>query len=118
MEKTFQLSLNIIQLYIDLLKENEFEISEKLLRSTTNIRGNVEGSLAAVDKQDFMSKISVATKEAVEARYWLKLIQMKQVINHTCELCVEQLNEIINILNYMTQSCSTNKITLNIHNLN
>ncbi|MFN3404717.1 MAG: four helix bundle protein [Cytophagaceae bacterium] len=117
-EKTFQLSLSVIQLYIELLRENEFEISDKLLRSTTNIRGNVECTLAAIDKQDYMSRISVAFKEAVETRYWLKLIQMNHMICRTCDTCVEQLNEIIVILNWMIQSENTFKLQLNIHNLN
>ncbi|MBO9700244.1 MAG: four helix bundle protein [Sporocytophaga sp.] len=117
-EKTFKLSLSIIELYIELIRNNEFEISEKLLRSTTNIRGNVEGSLAALDNQDYMAKIAVATKEAVEARYWLKLIQMKHTITWSGDLCVDQLNEIISILAYMTQKGTKSNLKLDIHNLN
>jgi four helix bundle protein len=108
----------VIELYILLLKKNEFEISEKILNSSTNIRKNVEGSLAAVSKQEFMQKIAFASKEAIEARFWLKMLQMKFLKNTSADECVEQLNEIINILNYMTQQKSEYKLKLNISNLN
>jgi four helix bundle protein len=117
-EKTFRLSLNILELYILLLKKNEFELSEKLLNSATNIRRNVEGMLAAIDKQDFMQKIALASRDAIEARFWLKMLQMKYFKNNGADECVEQLNEIINILNYMTESNSETRLKLPIYNLN
>jgi four helix bundle protein len=117
-DKTFQFSLKVIELYILLLKKNEFEISEKLLSSSTSIRKNIEGSLAAITKQEFMQKIAFASKEAIEARFWLKMLQMKYLKNNSADECVEQLNEIINILNYMTQQKSEVKLNLNISNLN
>ena len=117
-EKTFKFSLNVLELYILLLKKNEFELSGKLLHSATNIRKNVEGSLAAVSKQEFMQKIALASKEAVEARFWLKMLQMKYLKNSSADECAEQLNEIINVLNYMAQKKSTTKFKLNISNLN
>jgi len=117
-DKTFNFSLKVIELYILLLKKNEFELSEKLLNSSTNIRKNIEGSLAALDKQEFMQKIGLASKEAVEARFWLKMLQMKYFKNHGADECVEQLNEIINMLNYMEQNQSQIKVKLPIHNLN
>lgn len=117
-DKTFKLSLQVLELYILLLKKNEFELSEKLLHSATNIRKNVEGSLAAISKQDFMQKIAVASKEAIEARFWLKMLQMKYLKSTSADECVEQLNEIINMLNYMAQQKSSCKLKLNIYNLN
>ncbi|MBX9850554.1 MAG: four helix bundle protein [Cytophagaceae bacterium] len=117
-DKTFQFSLNILELYILLLKKNEFELSEKLLNSSTNIRKNVEGTLAAISKQDYMQKIAMASKEAIEARFWLKMLQMKYFKNCCADECVDQLNEIINSLHYMEQQKSKCKVKLNIHNLN
>jgi four helix bundle protein len=117
-DKTFRFSLNVIELYILLLKKNEFELSEKLLNSSTNIRKNVEGFLAAVSREDFMSKISMASKEAIEARFWLKMLQMKYLKNSSADECAEQLNEIINMLNYMIQQKSKSGLTLAVYNLN
>ncbi|HEX8545684.1 MAG TPA: four helix bundle protein [Cytophagaceae bacterium] len=116
--KTFEFSLSLIELYIFLLKNNEFEYSEKILKSGTSIRENVEQSLAAITNEDFLAKLSLAFKDAVETRYWLKHLQMKNLISTSCDECVDQINEIINTLSYMTQSCSRYNIQLNIQNLN
>jgi four helix bundle protein len=116
--KSFAFSLNVLELYISLLKMNEFELSKKLLASGTKIRANIEGSFAAMEKQDFIHSISLAQKEAMEARYWLKMVQMKHFINDSCDDCVDQINEIINILNYMVQENNKYKIKFDLHNLN
>lgn len=116
--KTFEFSLSVIELYIFLLKNNEFEYSEKILKSGTTIRENVEQSLAAITNEDYLAKLSLAFKDAVETRYWLKHLQMKNLISTSCDECVDQINEIINTLSYMTQSCNRFNIQLNIQNLN
>jgi len=116
--KSFEFSLATLELYIKLLKRNELELSQKLLLSSTAIRGYAERALAAISKQDFMSNVSLGLKEAVEARYWLKMMQMKYIINNDEEECIEQLNEIINILNYLMQENNKYKINLNLQNLN
>jgi four helix bundle protein len=116
--KTFTFSLSLIELYISLLKNSEFELSKKVFESGTSIRENVEASLAAIEKREFIQKISMASKEAVETRYWLKMIQMNHFISYSCDECVEQLNEIINTLNYLIQENNQYKIRLSIENLN
>jgi four helix bundle protein len=116
--KTFTFSLSLIELYISLLRNSEFELSKKVFESGISIRENVEASLAAIEKRDFIQKISIASKEALEARYWLKMIQMNHFISYSCDDCVEQLNEIINMLNYLIQENNQYKIRLSIENLN
>jgi four helix bundle protein len=116
--KTFTFSLSLIELYISLLRNNEFELSKKVFESGTTIRANVEAAFAALEKREFIQKISVASKQSVEARYWLKMIQMNHFISYSCDDCVEQLNEIINTLNYLVQENNQYKIRLNIENLN
>lgn len=46
-EKTFEFSLKVIKLYMDLKSENEFILSKQLLKSATSIGANVEESIAA-----------------------------------------------------------------------
>ena len=116
--KSFEFSLGALELYIKLLKRNELELSQKLLFCSTAIRRSAEGALASVKKQDFVSSVSLGLKDAVEARYWLKMLQMKSMVDEESEGCVEQLNEIINILNYLMQENNKYKIQLNLQNLN
>jgi four helix bundle protein len=116
--KAFEFSLNLIEFYIFLVRNNELEFSEKLLKSGTSIRENIEQSLAADSRYEFLFKVSIASKNAIETRYWLKEIQMRNIIHSRCDDCVDKLNEIINILSYMTQASYKTQVHLNIGNLN
>ncbi len=117
-QKTFDFSLSLIEFYIFLIKNNQFDYSERLLKSGTNIRENLEQSLKSNNKQDFISKISLASKDAMETRYWLKEIQMKYIASDACDVCVDQINEIITVLNYVIQRNCESEVKLNIEYLN
>lgn len=73
-EKSFEFALKIIELYKILQKENEFVISRQVLRSGTSIGANVQEATAGFSKKDFTHKMSLASKEARETRYWLQLL--------------------------------------------
>lgn len=73
-EKSFCFALRIIKLYKYLKdNKNEYVLSKQLLRSGTSIGANIDESIGGQSKNDFVSKISVAYKEARETLYWLKL---------------------------------------------
>lgn len=46
-----------------------------MLRSGTSIGANIAESEYAQSKADFISKLSIALKEAAETKYWLELLQ-------------------------------------------
>jgi four helix bundle protein len=73
-EKSFSFALDVIQLYQRLKRKNEFVLSKQLLRSATSIGANVEEALAGQSRRDFLSKMSIASKEARETCYWLQLM--------------------------------------------
>jgi four helix bundle protein len=73
-QKSFSFALLIIELYKKLIKRNEYILSKQILRSGTSIGANIEESIGAQSKNDFISKISIAYKEARETEYWLKLL--------------------------------------------
>lgn len=64
----------IIQVYKDMVEKKEYVLSKQLMRSGTSIGANVEEAMATKSKRDFIHKMSVASKEARETRYWLMLI--------------------------------------------
>ena len=77
--KTFDFSLLVISLFIQLKKENEFIVSKQLLRCGTSIGANVEEAIAAQSKKDFINKLSIANKEARETKYWLRLLDKSEL---------------------------------------
>ena len=54
---------------VQLLDKKEFILSKQLLRSGTSIGANVEEAIAAQSRKDFISKMSIASKEAREKRF-------------------------------------------------
>ena len=79
-QKSYDFALKIIALYRDLVKGNEYVFSKQLLRSGTSIGANVEGAQAAQSRADFISKMSIASKEARETSYWLRLLRDSNTI--------------------------------------
>ena len=74
-EKSFQFAIQIVRLYRHLTKgKREYVLSKQLLRSGTSIGANIAESQEAQSRADFVSKISIALKEATESEYWIKLL--------------------------------------------
>ena len=88
--KTYEFSIDIIRLYSDLYKQKEFVLSKQLLRSGTAIGANIEEATAAQSRKDFVSKMSIASKEARETNYWLRLLRDSSICRDT------KLPELIN----------------------
>lgn len=75
-DKSFAFALRIVKLNQYLISEHrEYTLSKQVLRSGTSIGANVEESIHAQSKIDFVHKLSIAQKEAAETRYWLRLLK-------------------------------------------
>ena len=81
-ELTFEFSLEIINLYKLPVQHNEYVISRQLLRSATSIGANAEEANAAQTKKEFIQRMSIASKEARETRYWLRLLHKSQIVKY------------------------------------
>ncbi|HAB16481.1 MAG TPA: four helix bundle protein, partial [Verrucomicrobiales bacterium] len=55
-------------------------LANQLLRSGTSIGANVEEAQGSQSRPDFVAKMSIATKEARETHYWLRLLAATDVI--------------------------------------
>ena len=73
-ERTFDFALKVVDLYKYLTGNKEYILSKQMLRSGTSIGANVQEAQAAQSKADFISKMSIASKEARETKYWLCLL--------------------------------------------
>ena len=66
-EKSFAFAIRIVNLYKFLCREKkEFILSKQVLRSGTSIGANIEESIGGYSDKDFLSKLSIAYKEARE----------------------------------------------------
>ena len=73
--KSFAFAVRIVNLYKHLNEtKKEFVLSNQLLRSGTSIGANVAEAEQAQSTPDFVSKMSIALKEASETKYWIRLL--------------------------------------------
>ena len=73
--KSFLFAVRITKLCRYLQEEKkEYILSKQLLRSGTSIGANIAESQQAQSRADYISKLSIALKEAVETNYWLRLL--------------------------------------------
>ena len=98
LNKSIDFALKIISLYKVLNESKEFILSKQLLRSGTSIGANIQESTAAESTNDFVHKLSIASKEARETKYWLMLLQKSQLITFDYSDYLKDVDEIINIL--------------------
>ena len=97
-KKSFAFALQIAQLYRKLLEQHEYVLSRQLLRSGTSIGANVEEASADQSRRDFLAKMALASKEARETRYWLRLLQESDLVKIDVSSELNNVNEIIRIL--------------------
>jgi len=106
-DKTYKFGLRIVKLYIYLRKNKiERELIVQLLRCGTSIGANVEEAIAAQSKRDFISKMSIASKEARETRYWLELLHAVQLCEIDYMPYIKKIGVLIRMLTKIVKTTS------------
>jgi len=108
-KKSFDFALKVIELYKKLISQNEYVLSKQLLRSGTSIGANVVEASAAQTKKDFITKMSIASKEARETKYWLTLLSESKLIEYNFNEYLNDINELIKILTSIVKSSQEGK---------
>ena len=108
-QKSFLFALQIIKLsrYI---KEtySEFDIARQILKSGTSIGANIREAKNAQSPMDFISKMSIALKEADETQYWLELIHASEMMPENDYLFANRdLKELIAMLTSSIKTAKT-----------
>lgn len=107
-DKSFDFAVRIVKLYHYLCNEKkEYTLSKQLLRCGTSIGANVNEAQAGQSKNDFIAKMSIASKEARETKYWIKLLIRTDYLKledvYTKSL-VDEIDEINKILTSIVKS--------------
>ena len=101
-QKSFAFAVRCVNLYKYLYynaPSKEFVISKQLLRSGTSIGANIEEALGGQSTADFVSKLSIAYKEARESSYWLRLLHATDYISDKeYDSLQKDLDDILNII--------------------
>ena len=83
-ELSYDFACRITRLFQYLTEDSDYKeyiISKQIYRSGTSIGANVRESKHAQSDADFLSKMSIAYKEADETDYWLNLLHDNGYLN-------------------------------------
>ena len=98
-QKSYSFALEVVRLCTKLKEEKHFEIASQLLRAGTSIGANVEEALAGQSRKDFFAKMSIASKEARETNYWLRLIRDAKIFDkQQSQTLIDSSDELSKIL--------------------
>ena len=102
-ERTELFAIRIVKAYAELNKKDFDDagkvLSKQFLRAGTSIGANCAEAEFAQSNKDFISKYSIALKEASECRYWIRLLINSGVISEQrFAPMLDELNSIIKIL--------------------
>ena len=113
LEKSFDFAVRIVKLYKYLCTDKkEYVLSKQLLRSGTSIGANVNEAQAGQSKKDFIAKMSIASKEARESCYWIKLLIQTDYLNENSKntkSLVNDIEEIVKLLTSIVKSSGENR---------
>ena len=100
-ERTFEFSVRVVRLCqrLDEKPGVTRTLANQLLRSGTSIGANVEEAQGGQSRADFVSKISIARKEARETHYWLRLLVATEIVPGAgLDDLIQESDELIAIL--------------------
>lgn len=111
LEKTFAFAIRVVNAYKYLTEvKKEFVMSKQFLKSGTSIGANCEEGVGGQSKADFLSKLSIAYKEARETHYWTRLLNSTGYFEDSqAQSLFEDNDEILRIIG-KTQVTTKNNI--------
>ena len=100
LEKSFAFAVRVVNAsrYLNESKK-EFIMSKQLLRCGTSIGANIEEAMGGQSDADFISKLSIARKEARETHYWIRLLEATNYFNESeFRSLLNDVDELLKIL--------------------
>ena len=108
-ESSYKFAITIIE-YSEILEANKkFVIAKQLLRSGTSVGANIKEAQSAESKADFIHKLKIANKEAVESEYWLELCSESKNYPSPPLQVNEYLTSILKLLNKIISTSKKSK---------
>ena len=110
--RTFEFAVRIVNLSSYLLGKPGVSrtLANQLLKAGTSIGANIEEGNAAQSKKDFITKMSIASKEARESKYWLRLLDRSKFVDLDYSFALSLVEHLINML---TKIVKTSQESLN-----
>ena len=110
-EKSYQYARVVVLTCKEIQEQKrEFIMTKQLVRSGTSVGANIEEAQHAESRNDFISKLSIALKEAYESRFWIRLLcDTGYLTSEKEQLLLKHVNEIIPMLIKSIKTAKRNK---------
>ena len=98
-DKSLAFAVRIVALAKYLRDKKEFELASQIIKSGTSIGANIAEAQYAQSGKDFIAKMYIASKEAGETRYWIKLLHATKLITtKQFQSLTQDINEISKLI--------------------
>jgi four helix bundle protein len=109
--KSYEFALMVVRTVQPLRRRKEYILSSQFLKAGTSIGANIEEANAAQTKRDFVAKMSIASKEARECRYWIRLLRDSNYLDTAqYEVLAAKCDELIRMLTAIVKTSQTQTI--------
>ena len=110
-EKTYAFALKVVRVFKQIVEEHkEYVLSRQFLKAGTAPGALVREAEFGQSKADFISKMSIALKEANECDYWINLLKDSDLISQN--IAAELLAENLELIKMLTSTIKTAKTIL------
>ncbi len=107
---SFDFALGIVTAYKKIVMDSkEYVLSKQLLKSGTSIGANIREAYYAQSKADFISKMSIALKEANETEYWILLMTKSKILDEESEMTIRLNTQNKSIIRMLISTVKTAK---------
>ena len=111
-KKTEVFADRIVKMYKYLLgkRQDNVEMLKQIVRSGTSVGANTAESQYAQSKADFLTKLTIALKEANETKFWLQRLYAANYLSEPeYESIMDDNVEIIKLLTSITKTVKSNQ---------
>lgn len=112
-ERTFEFARRVVKVCqgLDQTPGVSRTLAQQMLRSACSVGANVEEGQGSQSRADFVSKYSIACKEARETHYWLRLLAASEIVQpDRLKELTEEANQFIAILTTIVKRTRANTL--------
>jgi four helix bundle protein len=115
-EKSFRFAVNVVRLCRSIRDPLTRPLMMQFMRAGTSVAANVEEAGAAQSRKDFLSKMCIASKEAREANFWIRVLRESSVLSapQSNEL-LENSSELVRLLTAIVRTTSERAVIASEH---
>jgi len=100
LERSFSFSLRILKVVRALSRDSASQvIARQIARSGTSVGANIEEAQGSQSRAEFARRMNIARSEALETRYWLRLLAESGLLARMrLEPLIQEADELVRIL--------------------